>query len=103
MDRERGLFLPPAMPGGSLSRQKNDGRELFVPSRRSDSLGITCQSLSLLTLIGAEQEGHDLSAGAAVAGAEGGSGGTVGHAVLHGPGRTTPAASTRSTIRAPVR
>ena len=86
-----------------MSRQKNGGRELFVPSRRSDSLGITCQSLSLLALVGTEQESHDLSAGAAVAGAEGGSGGTVGHAVLHGPGRTAPAAPTRSTIRAPVR
>ena len=58
----------------------------MIPSRRSDSLLVTRQSLPLLALIGTEQEGHDLGAGAAVVGAESGSRRTVGHAALHGPG-----------------
>ena len=58
----------------------------MIPSRRSDSLWVTRQSLPLLALIGTEQEGHDLGASAAVIGAERRARRAVGHAVFHSPG-----------------
>ena len=58
----------------------------MIPSRRSDSLWVTRQSLPLLALIGTEQEGHDLGASAAVVGAERRVRRTVSHAVFHSPG-----------------
>ena len=51
-----------------------------------------------LLLHAAIKEGHDLSAGAVIVGAEGGCGGTGGHTVLHGPQDCIAAVSFGSNI-----